>query len=230
MKLKNKIIGAAAALSFLTVAAGGLQAQVNQLLTVTATAYVQGDSSDNGTVTTAAAPTKVSVGTKQLLEALAVDEHAADLYPSTTFPSGAKLVTVDGNNDSPDFQVLDKSDNLLVDVTNIVSFGQPGNNTVFSGKQNDNNGLASPATANLQLLTFAFDDTAISGSENIKFYFTGIGSSTTTDTTPNGGGVYSETDKGSLTSGTGEGTYQGNQLLITGSAKASGKGTLTLAP
>jgi hypothetical protein len=203
---------------------------VNQLLTVTATAYVQGDSSDSDNVTTTAKPTKVSVGTKQLLATLATDENAAGLYPSTTFPSGAKLVTVDGNNDSPDFQVLDKSDNLLVDVTNIVSFGQPGNNSINSGKQNDSNGLASPATANLQLLTFAFDDTAINGSANIKFYFTGIGTGTTTDTTPNGGGVYSETDKGSLTSGTGEGTAQGKQLIITGSAKASGKGTLTLAP
>jgi hypothetical protein len=226
MKLTSKLIAGAAALAFLTIAAGSLQAQVTQAVTITATASIQGNSSDNGTITTTAAPTKFSVTTKAILIALAVDESAEGKYPfpNTTFPSGAKLVQ-DGN--TGDLQVVDKSGNLLVDVSDIMGFNNPGNNNIFSGKQNDNTQLASPSTTGSSLLTLGFDDTAIIGGEGIKFYLTGIGSGTTTDTTPNiNTGAYTETDKGSLTSGTGEGTSQGAQLLISGTASATGTAKL----
>jgi len=232
MKLTTKIVAGAAALALLTMAVGSLQAQVTQVLTITATASIQGNSSDNNTITTYASPTKFSVTTKVILGALAVDEHAESNYlAGSTFPSGAKLVTINNNNNTNDFQVLDKNGNLLVDVSDILSFNQPGENSIFSGKQNDSTQLASPSTVGSQLLTLSFDDTGIPGGEGVKFFYTGIGTGTTTDTTPNvNTGVYTETDNGSLTSGTGEGTSQGTQLLITGTASATGKGTLTYVP
>jgi hypothetical protein len=225
MKLKN-IIMAGAALAFLTIAAGSLQAQLTQILTITATASLQGGSTDNGTVTTYAAPIKHTADTKQILAFLAQDENVEGNYGSTNFPSGAKLVIAANGA----FQVLDKSDNLLVDVSDILSSSNPGTNNIFSGKQNDTNGLASPTTTDLSLLTITFDDSNVGeGAVGLTFSMTGIGTGKTTDTTPNvSTGAYTETDSGSLTSATGEGSYQGDPLVVTGSAKASGKGTLNI--
>ena len=128
---------------------------------------------------------------------------------------------------SGDVQVVDKNNNLLQDVSGVMSFNNPGNNDIFSGKTTSAfPGLASPSTTDSSLLTISFDDTGIGGS--LQFYLTGIGTGKTTDTIPNAiTGVYTETTSGSLSSATGEGNYQNNPFVCTGTASASGKGTLT---
>ena len=84
-KINQKMMAGTVALAFLTLGAGGLHAQVTQVLTITATASVQGDYSysynaKTGITTyTYAAPTKHSVATKDILSLLATDY-------STTWP------------------------------------------------------------------------------------------------------------------------------------------------
>src|ERR1039457_4977361 len=95
MKLTTKIMAGTAALAFLTMAAGSLQAQVTNLVTITATASMQDTTStDNGTVTTYNSPIVYSVTTVEILADLAVDENAEGKYGSPTFPPGAKLVAI----------------------------------------------------------------------------------------------------------------------------------------
>jgi hypothetical protein len=228
MKLKTKIIAGAAVLASLTFAATGLQAQVTVPFTITATASVQGSSTNNGTVTTYAAPTSMTLDTKQILADLAKDEFAAGIWSSSTFPGGAKLVVIINGGD---FQVLDKAGNFLVDVTNILSvtYGGIDGNFITSGKQNDNTGLSSPTITVSNIATFSYDDTNIIGSVGLQFYLTGIVTGKTTDTTPNTNtGVYTETKSFKWSNTAGEGNYQSRELLLTGSLTGSGKGTLTL--
>lgn len=223
MKHFTKVCLATASVGLLSLFGGTLQAQIIQTLSFTLTASVQSENqTDNGTTTTTPAPTKVTVTTKQILATLATDEFAAGNWSSTTFPSGAKLAAVDG-----DFEVLDKNNNLLVNVSNIIS-SSDGENEVFSGKEDDATGLASPSTSNAHILTISFDDTAINGGSNLKLYIHGVAKSTRTDTKPNATtGNYTETRSGSITGAAGEGTMDGTPFVVTGNASATGKGTLT---
>jgi len=140
---------------------------------------------------------------------------------NTTFPSGAKLI-MDGN--SGKVEVVDKNNNLVQDVSSIISINAPGNNDITSGKSTSSNpGVGT--SSDLQLLTIKYDDTGAGGS--LQFFLTGIGTGKTTDSTPNKTtGAYTESSSGSLSSGTGEGNYQGNPFVCTGTASASGKATL----
>jgi hypothetical protein len=208
-----KMMAGTVAMACLTLGAGGLHAQVTQVLTISATASVQGaySSSYNAktgiTTYTYAAPTKFSIATKNILTLLAADYH-------TTFPTGAKLAF--GSNG--DIEVLDKTNNVLQDVSGIMSTSQ-GTNDIFSGKGTSQyNGLGT--STDLQLVTITFDDTGMGG--NLKIFLTGIGTFKTTDSTPNKTtGAYTETDSGSLSS---------NPFVCTGTAKVSGKATLTFVP
>jgi hypothetical protein len=233
MKLKTTIITGLATLAFLTFAAGSLQAQIISLVTITATASVQNPTTDNGTVSTTSAPTKVSVTTKQILSALAIAEHIEGNYlPGSTFPAGAKLVVVIGHGGTPpDFQVVDAHNILLVDVSDIISAQNTGQfgSKVTSGKQNDVTGLANPSQTELQIFTLIYDDTAIAGSQNIQFYLTGAMSSVTTDTVPNvATGAYTETQTDKMTDGAGDGNANAVPLVITGSVTAVGKANFVL--
>lgn len=218
-KITQKMMAGTVAMAALCLGAGGLHAQVTQVITITATASVQGASSysyNNKTYVTTyttAAPTIKSVATKDILKLLATDYQ-------TTFPSGAKLV-MDGS--SGDVEVVDKSGNLLQDVSGIMSFSNPGNNNIQSGKSTSQFNLGT--FSNDQLLTLNFNDTALGGP--LQFYMTGIGTGKKTDTTPNKTGAYTETDSGTLSSATGEGTYNGSEFICSGNASASGKATLT---
>ena len=226
-KINQKMMAGTVAMAFLALGAGGLHAQVTQVLTIAASASVQGgysysyNAKTGVTTYTTAAPTTHKLATKDILSILAADYN-------TTFPSGAKLV-MDGN--TGDVQVVDKNNNLLQDVAGVMSFYNPGNNDIFSGKTTSAfPGLASPSTTDSSLLTINFDDTGIGGS--FQFTLTGIGTGKVTDTTPKtnlGTGIttYTETDAGSLTSATGEGNYQNHPFVCTGSASATGTATLT---
>lgn len=228
MKTMSTLIAVVSALAFMA-STGSTQAQVTNLITLTISALAQSNTNDDGTFTTAPAPSKHTIATKDILSLLAMAKHAENnAYPSTNFPAGAKLVVVTGDN--PAFQVLTSTNTLLADVSDIINSddGKFGN-YVYSGKQNDTNNLASPITTNLHILTIKYDDTWINGSVGVKFYMIGLMTSTTTDTVPTAG-VYTQTESHKLASGTGEGIYQGQQFVLTGTMSASGKATLTLVP
>ena len=136
---------------------------------------------------------------------------------------------MDGN--SGDIQVVDKNNNLLQDVSGIMSFSNPGKNNIQSGKSTDQYTPHLGTFTDSSLLTISFDDTGIGGS--LQFFLTGIGKGTTTDSTPKTDKntqitTYTESNSGSLSSATGEGSYQGSPFVCTGTASASGKATLTL--
>jgi hypothetical protein len=197
MKLKSNIIAGTATLAFLAITAGSIEGQVPAIIALTGTASMQGSSTNNGTVTQYAAPTKYAFATKDILQNLALDENAAGKYKPTTFPSGAQLVATVSNNgpNKGTFQVLDKNNHLLVDVSNIISmsYGTYGN-LIISGNQNGNTGLSSPSRTVSNVLTISYDDSGITGSVRFRFYMTGIITGTTSDTTPSGKTrVYTET-------------------------------------
>jgi hypothetical protein len=234
------------ALACLILGAGGLHAQVTQVLTIKASASVQGGyststNSHTGIITyTYATPTKHSVATKDILALLATDNQ-------TTLPSGAKLVishvtppdgvvtlAPDGNspvinnvnNMDEDFQVVDKNNNLLMDVSDIMSINIAGGNDITSSKSTSSN-PGRGTSSNEQLLSISFDDTGVGG--NLKFFLTGIRTGKTTDTTPSKTtGAYTESSSSSLSSGTGEGSYRGNPLVCTGTVSTSGKVSLNI--
>jgi hypothetical protein len=216
----KKIMAGTVALACLTLGAGDLHAQVTQVLTIKATASAQGaDSQSTNSHTdvityTTAAPIKRSVATKDFLTLLAQDYN-------TVFPSGAKIVSnING------IQVVDKNNNLLQDVSSVISINTPGNNDITSGKSISTYPNLKTST-DLQLLTIKYDDTGVGGS--LQFFLTGIATSKTTDSTPNKTtGAYTESSSGSLSSGTGEGSYQGTPFVCAGTASASGKATLNI--
>jgi hypothetical protein len=229
MHLTTKTIITAALTGLMTLVAASSKADstTTNTITVAFTASVQGNTNDDGTITTVAAPSKHSVATANLLSWLALAENGEGNFPSNSFPSGAKLVVF-----QQDFMVLDKNNNLLVDVSDIISatdskFGV----SVVSGKQNDTTGLAATSETELHLLTIHYDDTGIPGSNNVKFYLMGMMTSTTTDTAPNSSTqIYTETQSHKLASGIGEGFYQGQPFTITGTLSAIGKGNFVFVP
>jgi hypothetical protein len=252
-RVTQKMMAGTVALACLTLGAGGLHAQVTQVVTIKASASVQGGyststNSHTGITTDIyATPTKHSVATKDLLALLALDENAEGNYPAgTNFPSGAKLVIItpdpDGGsggsvtltpvgntpvvNNSGPFQVVDKNNNTLVDVSDIISINSAGSNVITSSRSTSSNpGLGT--STDLELLSIKFDDTGAGGS--LKFFLTGIWTSKTTDTTPNKTtGAYTESSSGSLSFGTGEGSYLGNPFVCTGTVSTSGKATLNI--
>jgi hypothetical protein len=228
MKLTTKLIAGTAALAFLTMSAASLQATqvaVTNVINISILASAQGATNTIKNITTAKPPSKHQIATKDILSWLAVAENAAGNYRTgTNFPAGAKLVVITGNN--ADFQVLTKTNTLIVDVSNIIS-ATNGANDIYSGKYN-NSAPAPASTTDLQVLTFQYDDTAITGSVGVKFYMTGLMTSTTTDIAvkSKSKSVTTETQSSKLSSGVGEGTYQGHQFVLTGSFSASGKATL----
>ena len=224
-----KIIIGAAVLASLTFVAGNLQAQETNLITINATAELQGSTITNsfmGTnvlIATFKPPTVLTLDTKQILEFLAVDENAEGNYGATTFPSGAKLVEINSSSSS-DYQVLGREDNFLVDVSDILHFAH-STNQVFIGKHNFETGLNEPTVSTKQIDHFYFDDTAISGGVGINFWMSGLATRTITDTTPNKEGVFKETNLREAPIVMGDGTFLGAAFVITGSLNQRSSGT-----
>ena len=193
-----------------------VQTQVTNLVTITATAEAQGGTNDNGTVTTIKKPTKLTLDTKQILAFLAEDEYAEGEYASTNFPTGAKLVVIGG-----DFQVLDKTNNFLVDVSDILSI-EKGTNDIVSGKINDSTGLYENSATKVYILRISYDDSGISGGAGLQFYLAGLMRCTVTNTAPNESGFYTETDSDRMDASAGQGHYQDRSFVITGSLTLAG--------
>jgi hypothetical protein len=212
---------------------GTSQAQVTIAVTLTATAQVQSASVvDNGSITTTGAPTKVAINNKSILSLLAVAEHAEGHYLAATFPAGAKLMAIVGlgNNAGPDFEVLDKSNNLLVDVADVLTGANSGTygSKIASGKSNDTTSLADPSRSKLTITTLAYDDTGIAGSSNIQFVLTGLLSETTADTVPNATThVYKETRTETMKGGAGDGNYSGVPMVLSGTLTLKGSASLS---
>lgn len=132
-------------------------------------------------------------------------------------------------NGNPIFQVLDKNNKFLVDVTDILSGFNAGvfHAGVVSGKTNDNTGLASPTTTDLQIFALFYDDTQAGGS--LQFNLLGVLTNTKTDTTPNAKTkTYTQTESHKMPTAAGDGNYQNSPLIITGGFTASGSIKLTL--
>ena len=229
MKLTTTFTAVAIALLFLAVAVGNLQAEVTNTITIAITGLAQNAPTTNNGIITAAAPSKHAIGIKEILNLLAIAKHAANnAYPTTNFPVGAKLVVITGDNNA--FQVLSATNSLLVDVSDIMSSSDGKfENDIFSGSQNATNGLASPKTTDVHVLKVNYDDTWINGSVGVKFYMIGMMTSTVAETAPVAG-VYTRTESNKLVGGLGEGFFQEQPFVLTGTLTASGKGTLTLAP
>lgn len=111
--MNAKII--AGAVVFFALAAARVEAQGTKIITIAATAELQGATNDTGADRVIAAPVKKTINTADILKYLAEDEYACGNYALGKFPGSAKLVVT--TND--DYQVVDASGNLLVDVTNI---------------------------------------------------------------------------------------------------------------
>jgi hypothetical protein len=223
MKLKTFTnLTIVAALSFLGV--NNLHADVVQILNFSVTSFTQSTVNDDGTTSVAAAPKASTHKTADLLQALAQDEFAAGTWPSNSFPATAKLAV---NNNG--FFVISGT-NFLVSVTNVMNF-HAGENEINSGKRSDSTGLAAPAIKRLQIGRITFDDTAITGGSNLKFYIQGLITNSRTDTVPNSSGTYTETQAGKMTNGAGEGVdSDGNPFVLTGTVTVAGKATLQLPP
>ena len=173
-----------------------------------------------GTVSTTASPTTLKLATKDILNVLAFDENLEGNWPSNSFPKKTTLALA-GNS----FVVLNGT-NILLNVSDIMSL-QYGEPQVTSGKRNLVTGLASTSAGISHLANIAFDDTFISGGNDLHFYLYGVLSSTITDTVPSNA-VYTETLKINNATIVGDGYSQGIPFTCTGTISASGKGSLNL--
>jgi hypothetical protein len=198
--------------------------QIAQVVSITGSELAQGAESDNGKTTTTKVPTKTTITTAVLLEDLAKDENTAAKYDATNFPVGAKLLYTANSG----FQVVDKHNNPLVNVANILSLVTAGQNEITSGTFGDPSGSTTPpfTQTDLRLVTLAYDATSVGGT--MKFAVTGTGSSETTTTKPTPKDHYIETDSFTLQNGTGEGVNgEGVKIVLTGfTVNASATATL----
>ncbi len=219
-KLKFLALFATAVAVFLGVP-GTLRAQVLEKVSISATIYLQGATSDKKGVTTIAGPTKQTVSTVNLLESLAKDEYAEGNYPNTRFPSTAVLHYYGGG-----FEV-DERTSVLVDVSDILTLTITGQNDITNGNYTDVKGPGTPPSTQTayQIVTLAY--TSSTGASGLGFTVTGLGELTQKGGTPNAKtGKFTQTDSVSLQDGTGEGTLNGVEFVITGfTVTASGSAT-----
>ncbi len=231
--MKNKIAIIITVMSAWAVTA---QDKIKEMpLTITATAEIQSQIFDDGTTTKIAAPQKFSVTTKTLLAMLAQDEFFDGNYPSTVFPSGAKLIlmadeTVFSNST---FQVVDKEGLELVDVSDELEITiVVGNESVSSGVENDATGVVTGKENQSFIANFSFDNTGSSTPGTLySFYLQGVVADVTTDTLPKNDS-YTEKETAKMSSGAGPGKAVGvvntSPLIITGSVSFSGTKVFSL--
>ena len=220
------------------LAASGAPAPVKlndvNIVNVTLTFQSQGGFADNGTVRTYDQPLTSRMNTKDLLNQLALDKYAESNYAKTFFPPGSKLAI---NNTNGAFVVVNGNNELLVDVSDIMSFSS-GTNDILSGRVSNTTGLARPKTTELIYASLNFDDTFIlpgviipgPGSYgNLKFFVSGLDTVKTTDSTPGSAGNYRESTSDSFKNGAGEGQSGGAQCVVTGSIRGNRSANQTLA-
>jgi hypothetical protein len=185
--------------------------------------YAQGSTSDNNTTTTIKAPAKTAVTTATLLKQLATDEASAGNLSSATLPKGAVL-----NFNGSGFEI-DVGTNMLVDVSDIITWTVSGQNDISAGSYLDANGQGTPpySQTDYYLVTVAYDDTSSTGA--LKFTVTGLATVTGKATNPNTKtGNYTQSGTVSLANGTGEGSNASGNFVLTGvTMTASGSATVS---
>lgn len=230
MKSKAKIILPVLMLVFLIIATCELQASITEtnLITISATLELQGETTNSGTITTYKSPVKMALGTKQILSFMAVDENAEDNYITNVFPEGAKLVEVDSTNGA-DYQVLDKSNNFLVDVSDIF-YIEHSTNDIYYGNVSDSTGLNDPSVTAKYIVRYNYDDSTVFGGAELNFFLAGLASRTITDTKPNDYGTFKQTKLSSTPVAMGAGNYQEIPFVIIGSLTQTRTDIFTLEP
>jgi hypothetical protein len=182
---------------------------------------------DNGKTTTVPAQTRYTISAKTLLATIAQDEFREGNYGSNSFPSGSKLVlmTDPGSFAGSYYVVEDKTTNVLVNVSDLMTLQVSGNFTVYSYVVNDATGLGSPII-NDYIATLNFDDTGAGGT--MKFNLSRLVVATARDSALSNG-TYTETVTTKAGVGNGTGNINGNNAVIYSAPETeTGKGTFPL--
>jgi len=106
-----------------------------------------------------------------------------------------------------------------VDVSDILSYSQTGNNDISSGTYTDANGAGVPpfTQSDYYLVTVGYDDSSSTGA--LVFSVTGLATVSATATKPNAKtGNYTQSASFSLQDGTGEGTITPASGSLAGTA------------
>jgi Concanavalin A-like lectin/glucanases superfamily len=208
-------------------------ARITNEIKVSAIGMLQGATTTRLDVTTMAPPQTFAISTSQILSWLAIDENIKGSYPARSFPSGSKLAVVVSATDNAieAIQVVDQNNSFLLDVSDILSLGIEGRNTanISTGKVSAVTGLSQTSATYLSIGTLTFDDSAISGGQNIKFYLSGIVSNQIVNTVPSlGSRSYRETHTFRITSAAGDGRFHNAPMLVSGSITATGSALFIL--
>ena len=224
---RNLLVVALTACSFITAGAVQVSDKLDNLnyITVTFKLQMQGDLSDNGSVSTYARPKFSKLVTKDLLDALAADKYAQSNYTANHFPSGSKLAVTQGGA----IVVVNNKNELQADVSDIIHYTS-SSNSIVSGKVDNSTGLARPKRTDLVLVRLVFDDTFIAGGSDLSFSVLGVDQSQTNDSKPGNNGNYTEKTKDQVKAATGEGQSGGTPFIINGSIRGKGSAKLTLQP
>jgi hypothetical protein len=196
-------------------------ADILQIVSLNVTTISQNtNATSDATTTNVPAPVVSTHTTAEYLARLAQDEQLEKNWPSNSFPEGARLALVPGNNNPSFAVVLDT--NVLLDVSDIISFNFD-NIEVFSGRQNLQTGVAIPTTRTIHLGSISFDDRGL-GNPNgsLRFSLQGIFTETVLDTVPNNG-VYTETHIVKMANGSGDGRLANVPFVCTGAVSTTGK-------
>jgi hypothetical protein len=197
--------------------------EVLEKVSFSATVYEQNTNEvSTATTTTTKAPIKESVSTANLLKQLAEDEAFEGNLASATLPSGAVL---NFNTSSGGFEI-DKGTNVIVDVSDILTWTVSGQNDITSGSYSTNGaGMAPYNQTDYYLVTLAYNDSSATGV--LTFSLTGLATVVQKATNPNvRTGNYTQSYSISFQDGTGEGMNQNGPLVVTGATlTASGSAT-----
>lgn len=180
---------------------------------ITTTAFIQNTSVTSGPVGNQtvifAQPRRLAISQKSLLGYLA-------LAKGMTFPTGSRIVNVNSDlTAAPTFQVFNKSNVLVVDVSDIMSATPSG---VFGAQVQTGKTVAaepSPSVATTQVFTFVYDDTGSPGGIGLQFCVSGPMTLTTTNGKTNALG-HSVTQQWTLLTGSGDGKLAGKDLYTFG--------------
>lgn len=230
MKLKILITSIAVAVCAFAMSSAHAQTTTN-IVAFSATSIGQGTNGPSHGTNTFFAPGKTSKATTTLLlEEIGRVIHAES---NVTLTVNAKLVLLAGHGGA--FAVIDGANFYPID--NIMGVTKPSVNDtnylgvkVKSGIQNGTTGLAFPSMKETQLLEVLYNDTSvITDGTGLVFTLQGVASSSTVDSVPTAGGVYTETFSAKISNMTGDGMNGTNQFVVTSATlSATGKSTLGL--
>jgi hypothetical protein len=224
MTRKHLLIGPLAAAALLFVPTVNAQPKF-YTLNLRLTAWVQGEQTDDGQVTTSAPMRTHVYTTESILQHLAEDEFAAGNWASNRFPKGAKLAVDEFFN----YFVI-QGTSALLNVSSIMRSGGEDTATITWGKKNLSTDVPQPTMHLLTLRQLGYDNSNIPGASPLNFYVTGMESFTRTYKRL-GNGLFEDTARATVIHCSGEGSDDaGKDIVLSGSFSFSGKGTEPLPP